>query len=54
MNHPENFLKMSRNYPENFLKIPEIYMLTLVFISRKFPCLVGCGLTTAVLFREMS
>jgi hypothetical protein len=54
MKHPENFLKPSRKYPENFLKIPEIYMLMLVFISRKFPCLIGCGLVIALQVTEIS
>jgi hypothetical protein len=54
MKHPENFPKLSRKYPENFLKIPEIYMLTLVFISWKFPCLIGCGLAIALQVTEIS
>ncbi len=53
MKHPENFPKLSRKYPENFLKIPEIYMSTLVFISRKFPCLIGCGLVIALQVTEI-
>jgi hypothetical protein len=48
--HPENF--------GNFLSqtgfFPGIYFLRLVFISWKFPCLIGCGLASALLVTEIS
>ncbi len=33
---------------------PEIYFLRQVFISRKFPCLIGCGLASTLLITEIS
>ncbi len=33
---------------------PEIYFLRQVFISRKFSCLIGCGLASALLITEIS
>jgi hypothetical protein len=54
MEHPENIPKLSRKYPKNFFKILKIYMLMLVFISRKFPCLIGCGLAIALQVTEIS
>jgi hypothetical protein len=53
-NFSENVQEISRKHPEGFLKIPEIYMVTLDFISQKFPSLLGCGLVPALLVTEIS
>jgi hypothetical protein len=49
--HPEN----SGNFrSQTGFYFPEIYFLRLVFIFRKFPCLIGCGLASALLVTEIS
>jgi hypothetical protein len=60
--HPENsgnLLSQAGFFPPEiyFFRLvfyPEIYFLRLVFISRKFPCLIGCGLASALLVTEIS